>query len=277
MSPSEGSAIPRPEYPRPQFVRHEWLNLNGEWEFSTDTYDQGLRRGWNDGRSFKRRIQVPFAYQTRQSGINDQEIHQVAWYARGFEVAARVARRRRAAALWGGGLQDDGVDQWAGGGPQPGRARAVHVQRDALSPHRREPADGASRGHAGCLPAPGKAGGQRQTTELRLLLHDRHLADGVAGAGSLVPHRRDPPSSAGGRGGSGRAGSAHLPARARDRLGAGGGGVRGRSCGGAGQPAHRERQRASASSHSGSQSLVPGFSSPLSAADPAAARGGSGR
>jgi len=62
------------------------MNLNGEWEFSTDTYDQGLRRGWQDGRSFKRRIVVPFAYQTALSGINDQEIHQVAWYARSFEV-----------------------------------------------------------------------------------------------------------------------------------------------------------------------------------------------
>jgi beta-galactosidase/beta-glucuronidase len=80
------ASIPRPEYPRPQFVRREWLNLNGEWEFSTDTYDQGLRRGWADGRSFSRKIQVPFAYQTKLSGIDNQDIHQVSWYARGFEV-----------------------------------------------------------------------------------------------------------------------------------------------------------------------------------------------
>jgi beta-galactosidase/beta-glucuronidase len=78
--------IPRPEYPRPQFVRREWLNLNGEWEFATDTYDQGMRRGLHDGRQLKRRITVPFAYQTPLSGINDQQIHQVAWYARNFEV-----------------------------------------------------------------------------------------------------------------------------------------------------------------------------------------------
>ena len=86
MNRPEGLSIPRPEYPRPQFVRREWLNLNGEWEFSTDTYDQGLRRGWDDGRRLGRRIQVPFAYQTRLSGINNQDIHQVAWYARSFEV-----------------------------------------------------------------------------------------------------------------------------------------------------------------------------------------------
>ena len=27
-------AIPRPEYPRPQFVRDPWLNLNGVWELA---------------------------------------------------------------------------------------------------------------------------------------------------------------------------------------------------------------------------------------------------
>ncbi len=85
---AETATVPRPEYPRPQFVRREWMNLNGEWEFSTDTYDQGMRRGWHDGRTFSRRIVVPFAYQTQLSEINDQQIHQVAWYARNFEVPA---------------------------------------------------------------------------------------------------------------------------------------------------------------------------------------------
>ena len=80
--------IPRPEYPRPQFVRSDWMNLNGEWEFSTDTHGQGLRRGWQDGRKLARKIVVPFAYQTELSGINDKAIHQCAWYARDIEVPA---------------------------------------------------------------------------------------------------------------------------------------------------------------------------------------------
>ncbi|NLE54679.1 MAG: hypothetical protein GX617_07070, partial [Lentisphaerae bacterium] len=37
--------IPRPEYPRPQFVREDWLNLNGDWQFEIDTGDSGLARG----------------------------------------------------------------------------------------------------------------------------------------------------------------------------------------------------------------------------------------
>src|SRR5262249_15079210 len=66
---------------------------NGTWEFTTDTYDQGLRRRWYDGRSFSRRICVPFAYQTPLSGINVKEIHQAAWYARSFAVPAAWAGR----------------------------------------------------------------------------------------------------------------------------------------------------------------------------------------
>ena len=28
--------LPRAEYPRPQFERSEWVNLNGEWQFERD-------------------------------------------------------------------------------------------------------------------------------------------------------------------------------------------------------------------------------------------------
>lgn len=78
--------LPRPEYPRPQFVRDAWLNLNGEWEFAFDDNNEGLRLGWHDGRELPRRIIVPFAYQTKLSGINDKSIHECVWYARTFEV-----------------------------------------------------------------------------------------------------------------------------------------------------------------------------------------------
>ena len=38
-------STPRPEYPRPQFVRADWLCLNGEWQFEIDAGDSGLERG----------------------------------------------------------------------------------------------------------------------------------------------------------------------------------------------------------------------------------------
>lgn len=77
---------PRPEYPRPQLVRNEWLCLNGEWEFAFDDLDQGLRSGWHDGRALDLRINVPFAYQTQLSGIGDTSVHEVVWYGHTFEV-----------------------------------------------------------------------------------------------------------------------------------------------------------------------------------------------
>ena len=35
VAESEQTQI-RPEYPRPNFVRNAWKNLNGEWEFCFD-------------------------------------------------------------------------------------------------------------------------------------------------------------------------------------------------------------------------------------------------
>ncbi len=78
--------IPRPEYPRPQFVRADWLNLNGAWEFSFDDSDQGVAENWCDGRQLPDRIVVPFPYQSALSGINDQGIHEVVWYAHSLIV-----------------------------------------------------------------------------------------------------------------------------------------------------------------------------------------------
>ncbi|GAA3409157.1 hypothetical protein ACFFNY_08975 [Paenibacillus hodogayensis] len=64
-------AIPRAEYPRPQFVRDEWLNLNGEWEFEFDDGDEGERQRWHadPARPFSRKIVVPFCFQSKLSGI----------------------------------------------------------------------------------------------------------------------------------------------------------------------------------------------------------------
>ena len=80
------TSLPRPEYPRPMLVRDAWLNLNGVWEFAFDDTDVGLDEGWSNASRFEGRIVVPFAYQTELSGIGDQGIHEVVWYAREFEV-----------------------------------------------------------------------------------------------------------------------------------------------------------------------------------------------
>ncbi|GAB4522021.1 MAG: glycoside hydrolase family 2 TIM barrel-domain containing protein [Anaerolineae bacterium] len=77
---------PRPEYPRPQFERAEWLNLNGEWRFAFDDADTGLKDRWYNGHTFNRRIVVPFAYQTALSGIGETDFHDIVWYERDFDL-----------------------------------------------------------------------------------------------------------------------------------------------------------------------------------------------
>lgn len=89
-------AIPRSEHPRPDFVRDTFCNLNGEWQFAFDDANAGLREGWHrPGKELPLRITVPFAYQTRLSGIGPtDEIHPVLWYRRAFAVPEEMAGRR---------------------------------------------------------------------------------------------------------------------------------------------------------------------------------------
>ncbi len=77
----------RSEYPRPQFARREWLNLNGTWDFEYDDRDLGLKETWyKSNRAFSQQIVVPFPFQSELSGINDPTFHDVVWYRRSFEL-----------------------------------------------------------------------------------------------------------------------------------------------------------------------------------------------
>jgi beta-galactosidase/beta-glucuronidase len=77
----------RPEYPRPQFVRKDWLNLNGIWEFAFDDADTGRSAGWSSGKPLADKILVPWTFEAALSGIGKgQEIHERVWYRRFFDV-----------------------------------------------------------------------------------------------------------------------------------------------------------------------------------------------
>lgn len=76
-------AIPLPEHPRPDFERVEWVNLNGEWDFTFD----------KKGENFDRKIVVPFSWACAESGItNDTE--KVGWYRRSVKVPEQWRGRR---------------------------------------------------------------------------------------------------------------------------------------------------------------------------------------
>jgi hypothetical protein len=78
--------IPRPEHPRPDFVRNTFYNLNGTWQFAFDDDDRGLAERWQDGRQLPLSIVVPFCYQSEKSGLGGDEIHPILWYRRAFSV-----------------------------------------------------------------------------------------------------------------------------------------------------------------------------------------------
>lgn len=78
----------RSEYPRPQFERADWINLNGTWEFAFDDERVGDQQKWHLDRQdvFDQSIQVPFTFQSELSGIGDTGFHDLVWYRKSIEV-----------------------------------------------------------------------------------------------------------------------------------------------------------------------------------------------
>ena len=77
-----------PEYPRPQMVREEWLNLNGLWDLAITSKDATRA-------TFDTQILVPFPVESALSGVmrkvseNDR-----IWYRRTFDVPAKWHGKR---------------------------------------------------------------------------------------------------------------------------------------------------------------------------------------
>ena len=65
--------VPRAEYPRPQFERQEWQNLNGTWTYSFDFGVTGESRGWQNSNGFEGRINVPFCPESPISCPSDSK------------------------------------------------------------------------------------------------------------------------------------------------------------------------------------------------------------
>lgn len=86
----------RDEYPRPQFRRDEWTNLNGEWNFRFDDENVGVSDDWflKPTSWFDARIQVPFCFQSELSGIHDTAFHDTVWYHRTFQRPTEAATKR---------------------------------------------------------------------------------------------------------------------------------------------------------------------------------------
>ncbi|MBQ9387377.1 MAG: glycoside hydrolase family 2 [Lachnospiraceae bacterium] len=83
------------DYPRPQFVRDQWEDLNGEWAFAFDDENVGIAEKWYLGFDSDRSIKVPFSYETEISGIGDETVHENIWYQRKIGADAEKLRDKR--------------------------------------------------------------------------------------------------------------------------------------------------------------------------------------
>ncbi len=77
----------RAEHPRPQFVRNEWQNLNGEWEFEIDHGKSGKERKRYQADKLDGTIVVPFCPESELSGVGHKDFMAAVWYKREFELS----------------------------------------------------------------------------------------------------------------------------------------------------------------------------------------------
>lgn len=77
-------------YPRPQLRRADWTSLNGPWRFCFDDAREFARP--SDIQLWPMTITVPFAPESRASGIGDTGFHIGCWYERDFELMPHAGR-----------------------------------------------------------------------------------------------------------------------------------------------------------------------------------------
>jgi beta-galactosidase/beta-glucuronidase len=71
-------------YPRPQLRRKRWTSLNGSWQF---VFDPAARwRVPEQVPEWPLTIEVPFAPESKRSGIGDVGFHRACWYRREFNL-----------------------------------------------------------------------------------------------------------------------------------------------------------------------------------------------
>jgi hypothetical protein len=95
------------EYPRPQMVRKDWMNLNGQWEYAI----RPMRD--HQPKSFDGRILVPFCVESALSGVQKAVgPGKRLWYKRSFDIPRKWSNKR---ILLHFGAVDWETDVWVNG------------------------------------------------------------------------------------------------------------------------------------------------------------------
>jgi beta-galactosidase/beta-glucuronidase len=85
--------MPRPEYPRPDFQRKTWMNLNGEWDFAYDPGGVGEKEKWFNRTSLPDKIIVPFPVESDASGKSRAHPPRFLWYLKRFTMPPKMKGR----------------------------------------------------------------------------------------------------------------------------------------------------------------------------------------
>ncbi len=80
------SGIPRPEYPRPQFERTDWINLNGKWTYNFDFGNSGKEQSFPESKGFSDSILIPYCPESILSGVNHKDFINHIWYHRPVNI-----------------------------------------------------------------------------------------------------------------------------------------------------------------------------------------------
>jgi beta-galactosidase/beta-glucuronidase len=85
----------RSDFPRPDWIRREYVPLDGEWEFQEDPAGEGEKRAWHDRRRLSEKIHVPFCVESKASGIGRANPAKIVWYKKRFRLEPQFTARRR--------------------------------------------------------------------------------------------------------------------------------------------------------------------------------------
>lgn len=85
---------PRPEHPRPDAFRENWVTLNGTWQFEVDAAGDGEARGLISGKDLAGTIAVPFCPESKLSGVGNTDFMKHTWYRRSFDLPPSMKGKR---------------------------------------------------------------------------------------------------------------------------------------------------------------------------------------
>lgn len=94
LSFTAAAALPRQEYPRPQFERTDWVNLNGPWTYTFDFGKTGIDRKLFESKGFDGSITVPFCPESKLSGVEHKDFIPAMWYQRTIRIPDSWRDRR---------------------------------------------------------------------------------------------------------------------------------------------------------------------------------------